>query len=433
MNVLVVGSGGREHALVWKLRQSSLVNKLYCAPGNAGIALHAEQVPLKVTDIEGLLRFAKDNEVDLTVVGPEQPLVLGIADEFEREDLRIFGPTSAAASLEGSKAFAKEFMMRHGVPTARFRSFGPNEQHEAERFITESQAPIVIKADGLAAGKGVMVCGSTEAALLALHEVLVKRLFGSAGDRVVVEEFLEGEEASVFAITDGDRFVTLASAQDHKRILDGDEGKNTGGMGAYAPAPLITKELHMRIVEEIITPTLKGMRQEGTPYRGCLYCGLMITEAGPKVIEFNSRFGDPESQVVVPLIDGDFAQLLLSAAEGRLDSSLLKQHPASAVCVVMASRGYPDDYETGKEIQGLDSTRPEEGIVVFHAGTRYDGEKIVTSGGRVLGVTAIGYGDDLRGTIASAYRAVGKIAFDGAYYRSDIGQKGLRRLSQVQL
>jgi phosphoribosylamine--glycine ligase len=428
MNVLVIGSGGREHAIVWKLRQSPRVQALYCAPGNAGIGLQAEPVPLKPTDIAGLLRFARENRIDLTVVGPEQPLVLGIVDEFERSGLRVFGPSMGAAKLEGSKAFAKEFLARHRIPTARFESFSVDQRAAAERFIDKSALPIVVKADGLAAGKGVIVCETRGAALQALGDMMVRKSLGSAGEKVVIEEYLAGEEASIFAITDGERFVTLAAAQDHKRILDGDQGKNTGGMGAYAPAPLITKELQKKIEEEIVSPTLEGMKAEGVPFRGCLYCGLMITEEGPKIIEYNCRFGDPEAQVVVPLIDGDFAGLLMSVAVRNLDLSLIKQHPASAVCVVMASRGYPDDYETGKVIHGLDSFSPNEGIVVFHAGTRSDGKAIVTSGGRVLGVTAIGYDYDLNGTIASAYRAISKITFDGAYYRSDIGQKALRWL-----
>jgi len=432
VNVLVIGSGGREHALVWKLRQSPSVQALYCAPGNAGIAQHAELVPLKATDLEGLLRFAGENHIDLTVVGPEQPLVLGIVDEFEKHGFKIFGPSKAAAKLEGSKAFAKEFMAANAIPTARFRTFSAAQQNEAERFINEVATPVVVKADGLAAGKGVVVCETREVALLALQEMMVKKSFGAAGEKIVVEECLVGEEASVFAITDGEKFITLAPAQDHKRILDGDRGKNTGGMGAYAPAPLVTKQTQKRIVDEIIGPTLRGMRSAGAPYQGCLYCGLMITEKGPTVIEYNCRFGDPETQVVIPLIDGDFAQLLMSAAEGGLDVRAVEQHPASAVCVVMASLGYPDEYETGKDIRGLESFKPEEGIVVFHAGTRLDGEKILTSGGRVLGVTAVGYDYDLKGTIDAAYRAVGKITFDGAYYRSDIGQKALRRRTESE-
>ncbi len=432
MNILVIGSGGREHAIVWKLRQSSQVKALYCAPGTAGIAQLAQLVSLKPTDIPGIQRFVKENGIDLTVVGPEQPLVDGIVDEFERNGLKIFGPGKAAAMLEGSKAFAKEFMQRHGIPTARFGSFAVSDHDRAESFARGLQLPIVVKADGLAAGKGVLICESYDAAIVSLREMMVNKSFGSAGERVVIEEYLYGEEASVFALTDGERFVTLAPAQDHKRILDGDQGKNTGGMGAYASAPIVTDEVLRQVETDIIVPTLKGMKAEGTPYRGCLYCGLMIGKEGAKVVEFNCRFGDPETQVVVPLIDGDFAEMLLSVAERRLDPSGVKQHPAVAVCVVMASGGYPDDYQSGKLIRGLEKIKAEEGIVVFHAGTRSDGQNIVSSGGRVLGVTAIGYDHDLKGTIETAYRGVRSIAFDGAYYRGDIGQKALRRLSHNQ-
>ncbi len=427
MNVLVVGSGGREHAIVWKLRQSPHVRKIFCAPGNAGIADVAELVPLKVTDLEGLLRFTNEHEVDLTVVGPEQPLVEGIVDFFEEHGLKIFGPRKSAAMLEGSKAFAKDFMARHGIPTARYRTFTKDQRFEAERFIHELAPPIVVKVDGLAAGKGVLICDTKEAALTALTDVMVYKTFGRAGEKVVIEEYLVGEEASVFALTDGERFVTLSPAQDHKRILDGDAGKNTGGMGAYAPAPVVTPALLRRIEQEIILPTLHGLKQEGTPYTGCLYCGLMLTDTGPKVIEYNCRFGDPEAQVVIPLIESDFARLLLSVAEGHLDPAGVRLHAASAVCVVMASRGYPDEYETGKVIHGLDSFTLEDGVVVFHAGTKREGNALLTSGGRVLGVTAIGYAHNLEETIRNAYTAVHRIAFDGAYYRSDIGQKALRR------
>lgn len=426
MNILVIGSGGREHTLVWKLRQSPNVRALYCAPGNAGIALHAELVSLKPTDIQGLMRFVRQNKVDLTVVGPEQPLVDGIVDEFERNGLKIFGPSRAAAMLEGSKAFAKDFMATHGVPTAAYRSFHAGELTEAEAFSRTLPTPLVVKADGLAAGKGVIICETHQAAALALREMMLNKAFGSAGEKVVVEEYLVGEEASVFALTDGERYVTLASAQDHKRILDHDQGKNTGGMGAYAPAPIVTPEVLQRTKREIIEPVLRGMKSGGTPYRGCLYCGIMISHGQPKVVEFNCRFGDPETQVVLPLIDGDLAEILMSIAERRLDPESVKQHPASAVCVVMASRGYPDDYQTGKPIHGLDTVKPDEGVVVFHAGTRSDGTSILTSGGRVLGVTAIGYQHELKNTIAAAYRGVGAITFDGAYYRSDIGLKALQ-------
>jgi phosphoribosylamine--glycine ligase len=432
MNILVVGSGGREHALVWKLRQSSQVRALYCAPGNAGIAQQAQLVSIKPTDIAGLLRFAKENAVDLTVVGPEQPLVDGIADEFERNGLRIFGPSREAARLEGSKAFAKEFMARNGIPTARFHSFGEDQLSQAEAFVRQLPMPVVVKADGLAAGKGVLICEDRDAAVLALREVLQNKSFGSAGNKVVIEEYLVGEEASVFALTDGEQYVTLASAQDHKRILDGDKGKNTGGMGAYAPAPVVTQEVLAQVERDIIGPTLRGMRESGNPYRGCLYCGLMIKDNEAKVIEFNCRFGDPETQVVIPLLDGDLADILMSVAERRLDPKSVKQHPASSVCVVMASGGYPDDYQTGKPIQGLERIKPEEGLVVFHAGTRSEGQQVLSSGGRVLGVTAIGYAHDLKDTVRAAYRGVGTLTFDGAYYRSDIALRALRRLAHIK-
>jgi phosphoribosylamine--glycine ligase len=317
-------------------------------------------------------------------------------------------------------------MAKHGIPTAAYRSFRAGELSQAESYAGTLPTPVVVKADGLAAGKGVVICETHQAAVLALRDMMLNKAFGSAGEKVVIEEYLVGEEASVFALTDGERYVTLASAQDHKRILDNDQGKNTGGMGAYAPAPIVTADVLQRVREEVIEPVLEGMKSDGTPYRGCLYCGLMISNGHPKVVEFNCRFGDPETQVVVPLIEGDLAEILMSVAEGRLDPQSVKQHPASAVCIVMASRGYPDDYQTGKPIHGLDTIKPDEGVVVFHAGTRSDGESIVTSGGRVLGVTAIGYEHELKSTIDAAYRGVAAITFDGAYYRSDIGLKALR-------
>lgn len=428
MNVLVIGSGGREHALVWKLRQSLTVEKIFCAPGNAGIEQLATLVPLKATDVRGLLKFAKDNKIDLTVVGSEQPLVEGIVDTFEEHGLKIFGPSKAAAQLEGSKAFSKDFMARNRIPTAGYRNFSSAQYEEAKAYIRTLKSPIVVKADGLAAGKGVIICSSQAEALIALEEIAVHRAFGEAGERIVVEEFLEGEEASIFVLTDGDRFALLASAQDHKRILDGDLGKNTGGMGAYAPAPIVNETLLHQVVREIIQPTLDGMIALGTPYRGCLYVGLMMTSDGPKVLEYNCRFGDPETQVVVPLIDGDLAEIFLSIAQHRLDTTKVKIHLATAVCVVMASHGYPDEYQTGKQIYGTDAFKAEDGIVVFHAGTKKDHNDVVTSGGRVLAVTAIGMQHDLEQTIQNAYNAVQKITFDGAYYRSDIGQKGLKAL-----
>lgn len=429
MKVLVVGSGGREHAIVWKLRQSPRVSELYCAPGNAGIERQATLVPVKANEYEKLLAFAKDKQIDLTVVGPEQPLVDGIVDLFEQNGLKIFGPRRAAAMLEGSKVFAKDFMQRHGIPTARYGRFTVDQRTEAEKFLQVLSMPVVIKADGLAAGKGVVIAETMDDARRALDEMMVRKQFGAAGERVVIEEFLRGEEASVFAVTDGSHFVTLAPAQDHKRILDGDRGKNTGGMGAYAPAPIVDDLLMQRIVREIIRPTLDGMRAEGTAYRGCLYCGLMITDSGPKVLEYNCRFGDPETQAVIPLIESDLAELLLSVAEGELDSSSLRMRSGSAVCVVMVSRGYPDEYETGKEISRLESLEGERDVVVFHAGTKRQGNTVVTSGGRVLGVTA--FDQELEKAIARAYDAVSRITFEGAYVRRDIGQKALKRRTYV--
>jgi phosphoribosylamine--glycine ligase len=362
------------------------------------------------------------------VVGPEQPLVEGIVDRFQSEGLRVFGPTRAAARLEGSKAFAKAFMERHGIPTARHASFTRENLSGAVRFIEELSGHVVVKADGLAAGKGVIICSDGREALRVVEDMIKGGAFGDAGRHVVVEEFLDGEEASILALTDGERYVCLTPAQDHKRILDGDRGKNTGGMGAYAPAPVVTPDILRRVEKEILVPTLEGMQREGSPYRGCLYMGLMMTAQGPRTLEYNCRFGDPETQVVVPLIDGDLAQILLSIADGRLEPAGVALHKASAVCVVMASGGYPDDYRTGMPIVGLDTVDAGRGEVVFHAGTKKMGDVLVTSGGRVLGVTAIGYENDLEGTIAAAYRIVQRIAFDGAYYRSDIGQKALRHL-----
>ena len=430
MKVLVIGSGGREHALVWKLKQSPMVEALYCAPGNAGIAEDAELVPIRADDLEGLRAFAKGQAIDLTVVGPEVPLVLGIVDLFRSDGLTIFGPTRGAAQLEGSKAFSKEFMIRHKIPTARFAHFEGSESDPAERFLEQMGLPVVVKADGLAAGKGVLISETRAEAVDAIRRMMRENAFGEAGKKIIIEEFLKGEEVSVFAISDGERFALLPPAQDHKRIFDGDKGKNTGGMGAYAPAPILTPELRTRVVREIIAPTLDGMRSEGMPYRGCLYAGLMLTNDGPKVLEYNCRFGDPEAQVVVPLIDGDLARILEAAATGRLEPSSVGLHDASAVTVVMASRGYPDTCDVGKEIKGLDSVNAEEGEVAFHSGTRREGSRIVSAGGRVLAVTAIGYSHELESTIADAYRIVHRIAFDGAYYRSDIGKKALKGAPQ---
>jgi phosphoribosylamine--glycine ligase len=425
MNVLVIGSGGREHALTWKLHQSPRVEKIFCAPGNPGMAEFGELVPIKADDPTSLLKFAKSNKIDLTVVGPELPLSLGIVDLFERDGMRIFGPTKLAAEIESSKVFAKQFMKKYRIPTADFRAFQSAERYEAERYINEVPAPVVIKANGLAGGKGAVVCETKDKALEVLHEMLVEKVFGEAGEQIVIEEFMIGQEASVFAISDGTHFVTLPPAQDHKRILDGERGKNTGGMGAYAPTPFVTEELLETIKRSIIRPAISGLAKEGRKYKGCLYCGLMLTKNGPRVVEFNCRFGDPETQVVLPLLGGDFFDLLLTACNASLQNYRVKLRQGTAVCVVIASGGYPDTYQTGKEILGLESLSTLEDIVVFHAGTRVDHGRIVTDGGRVVGVTAIGSSGDLEQTIARAYQAVSKITFDGAYYRSDIGAKAL--------
>ena len=431
MKILVIGSGGREHALAWKIKQSPIVREIYCVPGNAGIAALAEIVPISANDIDGILEFAKKKSIDLTVVGPEQPLTDGIVDLFEAHGLKIFGPSKLAAELEGSKVFAKQFMQKYSIPTAEFRSFSAAERFDAERYVNEIPVPIVIKADGLAAGKGVSICDTKEQALEALDLMFAKKIFGDAGSNIVIEEFLAGEEASVFALTDGKEFVVLSSAQDHKRILDGDKGKNTGGMGAYAPAPIVTEEILQKVKRDIIRQTLLGMAKEGRPYKGCLYIGLMITETGPKVVEFNCRFGDPETQVVLPLLDDDLVRIMLEVAGGKLSTTKAILKDASSVCVVIASGGYPDSYETDKQIFGLEAVTDEE-VVVFHSGTKYNKDQIVTSGGRVLGVTAIGRRHDLENIIDKTYRAVEKITFDGAYYRSDIGKRGVEYLKHYR-
>ncbi|MGD0338068.1 MAG: phosphoribosylamine--glycine ligase [Bacteroidota bacterium] len=430
MKILVVGSGGREHALAWKLKQSPNVTELYCAPGNAGTMSLATNVPVKANDIQGLLKFVKSNRIDLTVVGPEVPLTEGIVDIFEPEGLSIFGPTKLAAEIEGSKVFSKNFMKKYSIPTAAYAVFSIDQRREAEQYVGASPLPCVVKADGLAAGKGAVICESRDDALKVIDEMMGQKIFGSAGERIVVEEFLTGEEASVFALSDGENFALLSPAQDHKRILDGDQGKNTGGMGAYAPAPVMTAELMSQVESTIIIPTIKGMAAEGRTYRGCLYVGIMVTSSGPKVVEYNCRLGDPEAQVVLPLIDGDLADIMMAVCHGNLKNYHVKLHDATAVCVIIASRGYPDKYDTGKKIYGLDASQSTNDVVVFHSGTRYENGDIVSSGGRVLGVTAIGYGHGLERTIRTAYSGVRQITFDGAYYRSDIGQKGLRHLRQ---
>jgi len=417
MKVLVVGGGGREHALIWKIAQSKKVRKIFCAPGNAGIGKMAECVNIKADHVDDLLNFAKFEGVDLTVVGPEAPLTLGIVDLFEKEGKKIFGVSKAAAELEGSKNFAKELMRRYNIPSAEYKAF--YSPAEAEGYIRLKGAPIVVKADGLAAGKGVIVATSTDEALEAIDLIMRKRAFGDAGNRVVVEECLKGEEASFMAFSDGETVVPMASSQDHKRVFDGDKGLNTGGMGAYSPAPVVTPELEDRIMREIMLPTVRGMKNEGIPYKGILYAGVMVCEDGPKVLEFNVRFGDPEAQPILMRLDGDLVEIMTAVTEGTLRPEMVKWKPQAAVCVVAAAGGYPGSYEKGIAITGLEEAATIPDTVVFHAGTADRGEKIVTNGGRVLGVTALG--KDVAESISRAYASIAKIHFDGMHYRKDIG------------
>jgi phosphoribosylamine--glycine ligase len=429
MNVLVIGSGGRENALVWKIKQSLLAERLFCTPGNPGIEALAQCSPISSSDLDGLLRFAKEKRIDLTVVGPEQPLAAGIVDLFEKHGLKIFGPTKRAAQLEWSKAFAKDFMQRHGIPTAGFQTFTVAQRTKAIDYLHATGYPVVLKADGLAAGKGVVICDDRKTALHSLHQMMDEKTFGASNDTVVIEEFMSGEEASVFAICNGRNYVTLAPAQDHKRVFDDDQGKNTGGMGAYAPAPVVTPEVLERVKRTVIEPTLAGMIEEGRSYKGCLYVGLMITASGPKVVEYNSRFGDPESQVVLPLFKGDLLELMDTASQGSIDMTTFSSSPqrGSAVCVVLSSGGSPDKYQSGRRINGLENLSGLDGVVVFHAGTMSDGGAVVTAGGRVVGVTAISDSADLERTITVAYEAVKRISFDGMHYRRDIGKKAIMR------
>ncbi len=424
--ILVIGSGGREHALLHALAQSPRKPELLCAPGNAGTELLAENIPVAADDIEGILRLAKDRAVDMVVIGPEVPLVLGLADRLNEAGVAAIGPSAAAAQLEGSKAFAKDFMARHAVPTAASQTFELDDVDEAKAYLAKHALPIVLKADGLAAGKGVIIAVSqeeAEAGLIALFD----GAFGGAGARVVIEEFMQGEEASVFVLTDGRDYILLATAQDHKRIGEGDTGPNTGGMGAYAPASIVTDELMASIEEQIIRPVLEGMAEEGHPYRGILYVGLMITSVGPKVVEFNCRFGDPETQVVLPLLETDLLDVFEAMVEERIAGIDIRLKDGAASCVVLASEGYPGSYEKGKEINGFDEASKH--AIVFHAGTKKDGDRIVTNGGRVLGITGLGEG--LQEALNNAYVAADAIHFGGKTLRRDIGQKGLSHLNPV--
>jgi phosphoribosylamine---glycine ligase len=426
ITVLLLGSGGREHALAWKLAQSQLVGRLVAAPGNPGIARHAELAPCAIDDPAAVVALARALDADLVVVGPEAPLAAGVADALRDAEIAVFGPSQAAARLEWDKAYAKDFMRRHGIPTAASRTFDAAEIDAARDYVAAHRLPVVIKASGLAAGKGVVVATAHDEAIDAVETMLSGTSFGDAGRTIVVEEFMAGEEASVFAVCDGASYVLLAPSQDHKRVGDGDTGPNTGGMGAYAPAPIVTDDLMRRVRTEVIDRALAGMRSDGSPYVGCLYVGLMIDGDEFRVVEFNCRFGDPETQVVLPLYRGDFGALLLAAATGGVASVPTAPSTGSAACIVMASSGYPGSYATGARIDGLDAEL-EEGVVVFHAGTKSDDGAIVTSGGRVLGVTAHSTEDGLDEVVQRAYRAVEGISFAGAHYRRDIGRRALER------
>ena len=423
-NVLLIGSGGREHALAYKISQSKSLNKLYIASGNPGTKKLGENVSLNIEDFDAVVSFCTEKNINLVVIGPEKPLVDGLADILRENNINVFGPNKDAAAIEGYKSFAKNLMKKYNVPTAGYSEFTSSQISDAEEFLRKSKYPVVIKADGLAAGKGVIICNNLDEGLKTINEMFVKKVFGAAGEKIIIEEFLFGEEASIFAITDGDKFVCLPSSQDHKRIGDNDTGKNTGGMGAYSPAPLVTKELQDRIENEIISPTLKAMSKEKKKFNGCLYCGLMINNGIPKVVEFNCRFGDPETQAVLPLLEGDFLELLYSAAIGNLNKDSVHYSGGSSVCVVAASKGYPEKYEKGFEISGLDDVNTD--IIVFHAGTKEENGKILTNGGRVLGITSLIKKNDLKSAKQKSYEALSKINYNGIYFRKDISDKAFK-------
>jgi len=423
MKVLVIGGGGREHAIVWKLAQSRHVDKIYCAPGNAGIAETAECIDISVNDFDELINLVRYEWIDLTIVGPEEPLSRGIADAFARDGRKIVGPVKAAAQLEASKVFSKEFMRRHRIPSADYKVF--TSYLHAEDYVRMKGAPIVIKADGLAAGKGVIVADTTDEAIAALKRIMKDREFGDAGNRVIVEECLKGEEASFMVFTDGSTIVPMVSSQDHKRVFDDDKGPNTGGMGAYSPAPVITPELEALVMEKVMQPTIDGLREEGIKYKGVLYAGLMIKDGKPSVLEFNCRLGDPETQPVLARLNTDLVDIALAICDERLSDVKVEWKKDASVCVVLASGGYPGKYEKGKVISGLEKANGVDNVFVFHAGTEFNNGQIATSGGRVLGVTATGR--NIKNAQEQAYKAVRQIQFDGMHYRKDIANRALEK------
>jgi phosphoribosylamine--glycine ligase len=423
MKVLIIGSGGREFGLAWAVKRSPKVTEVLVAPGNAGMAGLARCVPVAADDVEGLVKLAKAEKADLVIVGPEMPLTLGLVDRLQAQGIPAFGPSQAAAQLEGSKTFAKDFMQRHNIPTAKYRVC--RTQAEAEAAVQEFGIPVVIKADGLAAGKGVTVAVTREQALEAIRQILLERVFGAAGEQLVIEECLVGEEASVLAFADGKTVVPMVAAQDHKRVFDADQGPNTGGMGAYAPTPVVTDELLEQIQREILEPTILGMAAEGMPYRGILYAGLMITAQGPKVIEYNCRFGDPETQVILPLLETDLVEIALDCIAGQLDEDRIWWKTQAAVCVVMAAGGYPGTFAKGQAISGLEAAQQVPGVMVWHAATTFKNGQFLTAGGRVLSVIA--EGDTIAQAVERAYEAAAKIHFAGIHYRRDIAARALRR------
>ncbi len=422
MKVLVIGSGGREHTLIWKINQSPKVSQIYCAPGNAGISQLAKCIDINADNIEELVDFAKKEKIDLTVVGPELPLSKGIVNEFNRWGLKIFGPSQEAAEIESSKVFSKYLMKKYNIPTANYEVFQNSE--EALDYIKQQTFPLVIKADGLAAGKGVFIVKNLDQAGDALDILMEEKKFGEAGRQIVVEEFLEGEEVSILAFCDGKAIVPMISSQDHKKIFDNDQGPNTGGMGAYSPVPFYTTEIKEKVCREILKPTVKGLRNEGKEYKGVLYAGLILTKEGPKVLEFNARFGDPETQVVLPGLKTDLLDILNAVIEGTLDKINIEWEDNSAVCVVVASGGYPGKYQKGKPISGLEKLKKMKNIIAFHAGTKFQDRRIVTSGGRVLGITA--WGDTISKAKGKAYEGAEKIYFEDMYYRKDIAAKAIK-------
>lgn len=424
MNVLVLGSGGREHALADKISLSKKLTKLYCAPGNPGTELICQNVNLSLSDFDQILDFCINNKIDLVVVGPEQPLVDGIADYLESNGIAVFGPKAAASRLEGDKSYSKELMNKYNIPTAAFKTFDASDKEYAVNYIQNNKLPIVIKASGLAAGKGVFICNSNEEAKKALNKLFEDKIFGESGSTIVIEDFMDGVEASIFAVCDGKEYVVLPSAQDHKRIFENDEGPNTGGMGAFSPAPIVSEKLLNKIESQIIKPALNAAASEGTPYCGCLYCGLMIVNGEPKVVEFNCRFGDPEIQAVLQNIDGDFLQLLYSAAVGKIDKNAVSYNGGNSVIVVAASEGYPGKYKKGKVISGINESF--DNIKIFHAGTNKSGNAIVTSGGRVLGITAYTKDSGISYCRERVYSILSNIYFEGIYYRKDIAYKALK-------